>query len=153
MSSDAPVSVHLWQAFARFNVVGVLGIGVQLGTLALLTAGAGLPYLPATVIAVGAAIVHNFIWHALWTWRSPGRRRAGVRRSFARFLLANGAVSMVGNVAVMLALAGGAGLPPVPANAVAIAASGVLNFVLADRWVFRDRRPSAQWPTPRELQP
>lgn len=147
------MSAPIWLTFARFNVVGALGIAVQLAVIALLTTVAGMPYLPATAIAVGAAIAHNFVWHVRWTWQTPARSRTALQRAFTRFVLANGAVSMAGNLAVMAALAGAAGIPPVPANVVAIAASGVLNFVLADRWVFRNPGASARWPAPGELQP
>ena len=128
--------VPLWKTFARFNVVGTLGIAVQLATLAALTGPAGLPYLPATVIAVSAAILHNFIWHLRWTWRGRSAVLGRVKRTFARFVLANGAVSLVGNVVIMALVAGLAGLPPLPANVVAIAVSGLVNFWLADRVVF-----------------
>ncbi len=147
------MSAPVWLTFARFNVVGALGIAVQLGVLALLTAVGGMSYLPATAIAVGAAIGHNFAWHVCWTWPAPTRSGTVLQRAFTRFVLANGAVSMAGNLAVMAALAGAAGIPPVPANVVAIAMSGVLNFVLADRWVFRNPGASARWPAPGELQP
>ena len=66
----------MWRTFARFNVVGGLGIAVQLATLAVLVEGLGVEYLPATFAAVGAAITHNFVWHQRWTWRD---RAPGVR--------------------------------------------------------------------------
>jgi putative flippase GtrA len=61
--------------------------------------------------------------------------------TFARFVAANGLVSIGGNVAVMTVLVGGAHVPIVPANAVAIALCSLANFWLADRVVFtrRDR--------------
>ena len=39
-------------------------------------------------------------------------------------------------VAVLVLLAGWFGMAPVPANLIAISATAVLNFALADRWVF-----------------
>ncbi len=129
------MSTPVWRTFARFNVVGAIGIVVQLGTLALLTEVAGLPYLPATVLAVSTAIVHNFVWHLRWTWRDRAGS-LGADRAFARFVMLNGAVSLVGNVAVMAALTGVAGLPPVPSNVASIAVSGLVNFWVADRVVF-----------------
>ncbi len=54
---------------ARFLVVGALGVAVQLVTLDALTRWVALPYLWATTAAVTAAVVHNFLWHRLWTWR------------------------------------------------------------------------------------
>jgi putative flippase GtrA len=65
----------------------------------------------------------------------------GSGATFARFVAANGLVSIGGNVAVMTVLVGGAHVPIVPANAVAIALCSLANFWLADRVVFirRDR--------------
>jgi len=130
------VSVPVWRTFARFNVVGAIGIVVQLSTLALLTSVGHVPYLPATVLAVSAAIVHNFVWHLRWTWRERSGSFGGAERAFVRFLMANGAVSLVGNIGTMALLSGIAGLPPVPSNVVAIAVTGLANFFVADRLVF-----------------
>ncbi len=130
------MSTPAWRTFARFNIVGALGIVVQLATLAALTELGGLPYLPATVLAVSTALGHNFVWHWRWTWRDRSDRLQGVDRAFARFVLLNGVVSLVSNVGIMATLTGAAGMPPVPSNVVAIAVSGLVNFWLADRVVF-----------------
>ena len=66
----------IWQSaprWMRFNLVGAVGIGVQLAMLWLLTA-LGVPYLMATALAVETAVLHNFLWHQRFTWadRSPG---------------------------------------------------------------------------------
>jgi len=122
--------------FVRFNAVGAAGIGVQLSVLWLLTGVAHLHYLSATFAAVTLAVVHNFMWHRRWTW---GDRPVGVHpiALFTRFAAANGAVSLAGNLAAMPLLVSVAGLPPVVANGVAIALTGVLNFWLGDAVVFR----------------
>lgn len=118
--------------FVAFNVVGALGVVVQAGFVALLT-GAGMHYIPATAIAVAAAVTHNFWWHRCWTWRD---RRVPARRSLRRFALTNGAVSLAGNLGVMTTLVSGAQVPPVPANLVAIVLCSLLNFWLGDSIVF-----------------
>jgi dolichol-phosphate mannosyltransferase len=123
--------------FFRFNVVGAIGIAVQLAVLeALLRLDVN--YLLATVLAVEAAILHNFVWHERYTWRD----RAGVSRwewmaRLVRFHLANGVVSLAGNALLMRLLVGEAHLPAVIANGMAIAACGLVNFVLGDRVVYR----------------
>jgi putative flippase GtrA len=125
-----------WRRFLRFNAVSAVGIGVQLAVLTALVR-MRMPYLAATVAGVSAAVVHNFWWHWRWTWRD--RASAGAARTFAAFVLANGAVSLATNVIVMAALVTGAGSPPVVANLIAIAAAGLVNFAVGDRVVFRDR--------------
>jgi putative flippase GtrA len=71
----------------------------------------------------------------------PGDVRLGLGPRLGRFVLANGAVSLVGNVVVMATLTGGLGVHPLPANALAIAACSVVNFWLGDHFVFRLARP------------
>ncbi len=118
--------------WCKFSLVGAIGIGVQLGTLALLTA-LGLHYLPATALAVEAAVLHNFAWHQNFTWKD---REGGLVGRLARFHLTNGAISMVGNMVLMRLLVGGVGMPPVPANLLTITACFAANFFAADRVVF-----------------
>jgi putative flippase GtrA len=121
--------------FARFNAVGVLGFAVQLVVLALLLRG-GVHYLAGTAIAVEAALLHNFAWHERWTWSdrpSTGRARA---LRLARFHALNGTVSLVGNLLMMAGLVGTLHMPPVAANAVAVAVCAMVNFLAADRIVF-----------------
>jgi putative flippase GtrA len=48
---------------------------------------------------------------------------------------------MSGNLGVMALLVSGAGVHPVAANIIAIAACGIVNFCLADSVVFKIRRP------------
>jgi putative flippase GtrA len=94
-------------------------------------------YLLATVLAVEAAILHNFVWHERYTWRDRGR--VSSRESLARlvrFHLTNGVVSLVGNALAMRWLVGEMHLPVIPANLIAITACWLLNFVLSDRVVF-----------------
>jgi len=118
--------------FVAFNIVGLGGVAVQLASLALLLAW-GVHYLAATAVAVLLSVVHNFLWHRLWTWRD---RRGSARATFIRFVLANGVVSLAGNLGVMATLVAGVGMPPVAANLVSIAVCGLLNFWLGDAFVF-----------------
>ena len=118
-----------------FNAVGLIGFAVQLGVLGLLL-HAGMHYLPATALAVEAAVLHNFAWHERWTWRdrpSSGADRAG---RLWRFHLLNGLVSLGGNLAIMRVLVGMLHVPALPANLVAVLACAVANYVAGDRLVF-----------------
>jgi putative flippase GtrA len=127
--------------FVRFNVVGAAGIGVQLAALWLLTGVMQVHYLAATSLAVGTAIVHNFLWHRRWTWAERAESEGAIPQ-FMRFAAANGVVSLAGNLVVMRALVPGTHLTPVVANGVAIGACGLVNFWLGDSVVFRRADPS-----------
>ncbi len=121
----------------KFNLVGAVGILVQLGVLHSLTSGLGVNYLPATALAVETAVLHNFIWHERFTWADraglPGRSLGRL----LRFNLTTGAVSVVGNLGFMSLLVEQAHLPFLMANLVTISLCSLVNFVVSDRLVFR----------------
>jgi putative flippase GtrA len=121
--------------FVRFNLVGAGGILVQLSTLWVLVHVAGLDPAAATVVAVASSVTHNFLWHRRWTWHDRTAAHSPIR-TFLAFVLGNGAVSLVGNVAVTVALVHLTSIGAVPANVAAIALCGCVNYWLADRVVF-----------------
>jgi len=127
-----------WEAIIRrwmkFNVVGATGVAVQMFTLFLLARVAGLHYLVATVLAVEASVINNFIWHRKWTWAD--RVSEGALRLLVRFHLTSGILSLTGNLLLMWLLAGAAGLNPILANMITITACSLVNFTLSDRIVF-----------------
>jgi putative flippase GtrA len=124
----------------RFGVVGLAGVVVQLATLATLVQCLDADTAVATVVAVAAALVHNFLWHSVWTWNDR-RGLEPLVPAFRRFVAANGAISIAGNLIVTSALVGLGGMADVQANAIAIATCAVANFYLADLVVFRRAPP------------
>ena len=121
-----------------FLSVGALGIVVQFCVLAALASGLGLNYLIATALAVETAVLHNFIWHESWTWSDRSRRdRAGLWKRLARFHLANGGISIGGNIVLMRLFVGTFAINTLLANALAIALCSILNFLASDRLVFQ----------------
>jgi putative flippase GtrA len=122
----------------KFNLVGALGIGVQLVALALLSSVLHVPYLIATCVAVELAVLHNFVWHERYTWPyCVVSGWSGRLRSLGTFHLTNGLVSVGGNVLLMRLFVGQMKIPYFVANIMAIAICGLANFVLADRVAFR----------------
>jgi len=122
----------------KFNAVGAIGIGVQLGALTLLTGGLGIDYLPATALAVEAAVLHNFLWHERWTWadRAAGRTWRTSWARLLRFNLSTGLISIGGNLLLMRLLVGSLGVHFLAANLLTITACSVANFLVSDRLVF-----------------
>lgn len=133
------------RAFARwlkFNAVGAVGMAVQLGSVAVLNRAMAGRYLLATALAIEITLLHNFVWHARYTWRD--RRGSGeFFERLVRFHLSNGAVSIAGNLALMPLLVGVVGMPVVAANGIAVLGCSVVNFCLGDGWVFAERQRSA----------
>ncbi len=122
----------------RFNAVGLAGVLVQLGALAALKQFTELPTLAATAIAVELAVLHNFYWHERWTWGTRGT--PGLASRLLRFHMANGLVSLGSNLLWMRLLTGPAGMHYLPANAISIGVTALLNFGLSERFVFRPAR-------------
>ena len=119
----------------KFNIVGWIGIGVQLGVLTVLKSGLRLDYLWATALAVEAAVIHNYFWHQRFTWADrPSGSEIG---RFARFNLTTGAFSIVRNLVLMKLLVDVAHVQYLLANIVTIATCSLLNFVASDRLVFK----------------
>jgi putative flippase GtrA len=126
--------------FLRFNIVGALGIAVQLAGVTILVSLLHVHYLVSTAIAIEIAVLHNFAWHERWTWARPGRleiaRSPGVFFRCVAFHAGNGCVSLLGTMALMPFLVGWLGLHYLLANIITITATGLLNFVVGDRLVF-----------------
>jgi putative flippase GtrA len=120
------------QRWLKFSAVGLLGMGVQLLVLAILTKWK-MHYLLATALAVEAAVLHNYFWHRRWTW--SGREIAN--GSLWRFHAGNGLLSIAGNLLWMRIFTGWLHVPVLPANLMAIALMTIVNFLVGDRWVFK----------------
>jgi putative flippase GtrA len=123
--------IHRW---IKFATVGGAGLAVQLAMLWALTKGT-IPIWLATAIAVETAVLHNFVWHEVWTWR--GHDRSLRLKRLWRFHLATGAISIVSNTVLTVAFKHWLPIPLLAANVLAVATTAILNFVVADRWVFK----------------
>ncbi len=126
-----------WRSTAKrwlkFNLVGGIGIVVQLLVLIVLKTVLHLDYLIATALAVETAVVHNFLWHERFTWAD--RAGAGFTR-FLKFNLTTGLSSIAGNLLLMKLLAGLGHMNYVLANGITIAAFSIINFLVSDGFVF-----------------
>jgi len=64
----------LWRSlepkrFLKFCIVGLSGVGVNLGLLWLLTEHLGLFYLISAAFSIEVSIIYNFILNEFWTFR------------------------------------------------------------------------------------
>lgn len=153
MSADlAGASPSKFVRWCKFNLVGGMGIIVQFVALFTLRSVLRFDYLFATAIAVEAAVVHNFVWHEQFTWADrvkpeatsksemrcesvdPRWRRSLLR--LLRFNLTNGAVSILGNLALMKVMVGEGRMNYLVANAIAITLCSLANFLVSEQWVF-----------------
>ncbi len=123
----------------RFNLVGAMGMVLQLVSLAAMNRSLPGHYLYTSAIALELTLLHNFAWHVHYTWRDRIRDR---RRSFlmmtqlVRFHLSNGLVSILGNLLLMRILVRTVRMPVVAANGAAILCCSMVNYFVSHRWTF-----------------
>lgn len=130
-----PLSVT---TYLKYNLVGISGFAIQSATLFLLARGGEhFHYLLSTAVAVEFAVINNFFWHQRWTWIDrPSRSVAETAARFVKFHIANGAISLAGNVLLMGLFVGRFMIPLTAANVLSVLACSLVNFVLADRIIF-----------------
>ncbi len=121
-----------WQQLIRFCVVGASGYLVNLAVFSVCVHAFDIHYVGAAVAAFCVAWTSNFLFNKFWTFQRHG---LSALQQGARYL----AVSLValGMNLIVLELLVRAGMPAVPAQAVAIAAVMPVNFLLNRRWSFR----------------
>jgi putative flippase GtrA len=128
--------------WGKFNLVGAMGMVVQLVALAAFSRRAPSHYLYASAAAIELTLLHNFVWHIHYTWRDR-RDGSGMLAQLMRFHLSNGLVSMLGNLVLMRMLVQGEHLHVLAANGIAILCCSIVNFCLGDHWAFPARARDA----------
>ncbi len=121
-----------WAQLVRFCLVGSSGYLINLAVYSGLVHGPGAHYVGAALIAFCVAWTSNFLLNKHWTFR---RHHLSTLQQGARNL----AVSLIAlalNIAFLYLLVE-AGMPKVPAQAIAIAAVTPVNFLVNRRWSFR----------------
>jgi putative flippase GtrA len=138
---SSPAIVRRWM---KFNLVGAIGICVQLLAVYFFASVLTANNLVATALGVEAAVLHNFLWHEHFTW-ADRRATASARATFVLRLLAfnctTGTISIGGNLLFVSLLIFRAHAPLLVANAAAIAICSLLNFAVNDRIIFRAKQP------------
>jgi len=137
----------LFTRWIRFSAGGTYGSLLQL--FALMVLARWLPLAWATALSVEIAVLHNFIWHELYTWQD--RHVRGVRAMLGRlvrFQMSNGLISIAGNVVLTTLLHERVGVPAVIANVLAIGLCGGFNFAASEWLVFANTPKS--YPEDRE---
>ncbi len=114
---------------------------VNTGVLYLMKGVLGIPLIPASMIAIELAIVHNFIWHRNWTWK---KRIADKPEPFFKQLLvyntATGLVDILVNVSLLWILTTFFGVYYLIANVIGMIMGPVIKFWLNEKVIFRKQR-------------
>jgi putative flippase GtrA len=124
-----------WLQLVRFGVVGGVGFIVNLAVYTLCVHPLGIDYRIAAVVAWLVAVINNFVLNRHWTFDARGGRASF---QAVRFLVVS-LVALGFSLLLLSLLVEGAGVPKVPAQALAVAASMPLNFLGNKLWSFRAR--------------
>ncbi|MEA2482234.1 MAG: hypothetical protein QOC55_181 [Thermoleophilaceae bacterium] len=121
-----------WMQLGRFAVVGTSGYALNLAIF-WLGLSAGLDYRAAASTAFVVALVNNFAWNRLWTFRDASGRARG---QALRFVTVSGAAFVI-SLAILSVLVRDLGAPKLIAQAAAIIAVTPLSFLANKLWSFR----------------
>jgi len=125
------------ERFIKYCMVGLSGVLVNMGLLALLTEGLGLFYAVSAIVAIEASILNNFTWNELWTFRD---RRISVPVSIMARALKFNLISLIGlgiNIGILLLLTEVAGMYYIISELFGIIAATLFNFMLNKWWTWQ----------------
>jgi putative flippase GtrA len=130
--------------FARYNLVGFMGVALKFGVLVVLMEFTHAGYVIGTVVAVEAALVHNYCWHVRWTWRDrcAGQALRMAAWRLLQFQFGTGGVALAANLLVMRVMVEQFGLHYGAAGVAATVCAGIANFLLANCLIFAAARRS-----------
>ncbi|KUO41189.1 MAG: hypothetical protein AVW06_01660 [Hadesarchaea archaeon DG-33-1] len=115
--------------FLKFCLVGLSGVGVNLGLLWSLTEFLGLFYLLSAVVSVEASILSNFILNEFWTFSDRVNNRSA-KPLLSRMIKFNG-ISVAGlaiNIVILGVLTEFAGLYYIISELFAIGGATLWNY-------------------------
>lgn len=127
--------VH-WLQLARFAAVGASGYAINLAVFAGAVAER-LDYRAAAAVAFCVALVNNFAWNRVWTFRGANGSAHGQALRFVVVSVAAFLVSLV----ILDTLVRVAGAPKLAAQAAAVLAVTPVSFLANKLWSFRARTP------------
>ena len=122
--------------FARFCLVGLSGVLVNMGLLWLLTTFAGFYYLVSSAVAIETAVISNFLLNDRFTFSD--RRTPGIA-AFSRRLLKFNLVSLAGvaiNMGALWLLTEAFGVYYLFSNLCGIALATLWNYLVNNRWTW-----------------
>lgn len=128
----------------RFALVGLMGVGVDLGLFSLLLLQ-GVALGNAHIASFLVASVFNYLLNDLWTFRGPEGGRPGFRRYGTYLGVCLAALFLRGGV---LAASVSMGLPPVLGVVLGIVVAAGVNYFASALLVFSSDQPGktvAQW--------
>lgn len=127
----------------KFSIVGGSGYVINLAVFAVSNGALGINHLLAAVIAFSVAVLNNFIWNRIWTFRSTD---VEVGFQALRFLTVS-LGSLCLNLALLSLLHELSPISELWCQAIAVAAVMPVNFAFNRAWTFArsgGRQPRAE---------
>jgi dolichol-phosphate mannosyltransferase len=122
----------------KFGAVGLTGIGVNMGSLYLLTEFGKVPYFIGSLVAIELSILSNFWMNHVWTWRD--RSEVGTFwTKLWRYHVGAGITALLGNYLILIGLTELFGINYLISNFIGIAVGTFSNYVINDVWTFKKR--------------
>jgi dolichol-phosphate mannosyltransferase len=126
--------------FIKFGIVGGSGILVNMGFLWFFTEIVGFYYLISSVLAIALAMISNFIWNDLWTWRDRGEPGAKAYLTrMVKFILVSSIAAYIGNMGILWIFTHFFHIYYLISNLIGIAVGTVLNYSVNNFWTFKAR--------------
>ena len=123
----------------KFMAVAWLGMVVNTGCLYLFKGVMGIKLIPASMMAIEIAIIHNFIWFRYWAWKDRKKGNSdGFLKQLIKYNLATGAVDFVANVSVLWSLATLFKVHYLLANVLGMIAPPFIKFWLNEKLIFKE---------------
>ena len=123
----------LTKTFLKFAVVGGSGIIVNMLVFLILTNYASIHHLVASAIATEIAILNNFTWNHIWTFKKRGEMNILIR--IAAFH-GSRILGLIVTVAGLYVLSDLLGFPTNPSYLIAIGLGVIANFLTSDLFVW-----------------
>ncbi len=114
---------------ARFGMVGLFGIVVNVAILHVLHSVLGWGFTRSSALATEAAILHNYVWNELWTFHIRRLDLGRLLRYQMSSLLAAGVTVVVATIVKEL-------IDPRLAQLVGVLSGAGLNYVVNVRWTW-----------------
>jgi len=127
--------------FARFAVIGLSGVVVNMGVLVALTDGLGIAYALSSLFAIEISILSNFALNNSWTWAD--RSESPLLRRLLKYHAAAGLTALAVNWLLLVFLTRAFSIDYRLSNFVGIAAGVAVNFLLNHYWTFALPRRAA----------
>jgi dolichol-phosphate mannosyltransferase len=120
--------------FMKFCIVGISGVGVNIGLYLLLTRGLVIFYLLSSAVAIEVSILSNFTLNNFWTFRDR------TSQTFLQRIIRYNSISIAGaviNVTVLAVLHGSFGFSDVVSQLIGIGVATLWNYGMNITWTWR----------------